>query len=412
MADVVVVGAGLAGLSCARVLARAGRRVTVLEASDGVGGRVRTDLVDGFRLDRGFQVLLTAYPESARQLDYGALDLRRFKRGVLVRAGGRFHPLADPLREPVAGAASAFSPLATWADQLRLLAWRRHLVAGSGRQLAHAPQTTAAQALRGRGFSERLIETFFRPFLGGTFFDDDLTTSSRMLELVFRCFFTGDVAVPATGMGRIPEQLAHELDDIRLGVAAAEVGDGEVVTDTRERLTADAVVVATDPPTAQRLTAGATPAPPGRGTVTVYFRAPTPPLDGPWLVLGADREGPVTTFVVMSEIAPSYAPAGQALIAASTVGLDDAEPASVVEAVRDHLARWFGPPAHTWDHLASYTIPYAQPRQEPGDLPDLRRPVAVREGLWVCGDHRDTASIQGAMVSGRRTAEAVLAARP
>lgn len=408
MADVVVVGAGLAGLVCARTLEQAGRAVTVLEASDGVGGRVRTDVVDGFLLDRGFQVLLTAYPEAVRQLDYDILDLQRFRRGVVVRAGGSFRTLADPLREPAAAFASAFTPLATWSDLLRLLAWRATLVRGTGRHLAHAPQTTAAQALRGRGFSERIVQTFFGPFLSGTFFDPDLSTSSRLLDLVFRCFFTGDVAVPAQGMQQMPEQIAADLDDVRLGMAAVEVSDGEVLTGDG-RLLADVVVVATDPPTAERLVADVAPAPPGRGTVTVYFRAPTPPLAGAWLALDADRDGPVATFVTMSEVSAAYAPPGEALLAASTVGHDSEDIESVVAAVRRQLAGWFGAQVGDWEELATYTIPYAQPRQEPVDVPSLRRPVALSESLYVCGDHRDTASIQGAMVSGRRTAEAILA---
>ena len=224
--DVAVVGAGLAGLSCARALHRAGRRVVVLEASDAVGGRVRTDEVDGFRLDRGFQVMLTGYPELRANVDLDALDLRAFSPGVTVRRGGRFRRLADPTREPSSalGALGVATPL----DGARLLAWRHHVLSTPGNELATAPQSTTAELLEGRGFSRELREAFFRPFLAGTFFDDAMSTSSRLTELVFRSFFRGDVAVPAHGMQRLPDQLASELPDdaVRLSSPVDAIGPG------------------------------------------------------------------------------------------------------------------------------------------------------------------------------------------
>jgi phytoene dehydrogenase-like protein len=410
-ADVVVVGAGLAGLACARELAAAGRDVVVLESSDAVGGRVRTDLVEGFRLDRGFQVLLTGYP-ALRRLDLAPLDLRPFSPGVTIRYGRRFARVADPLREPQAALAAlrVLSP----ADGLRLLRWRQRLLGTPGADLAAAPQTTTETMLRRQGFSPRAVAGFFRPFLAGTFFDPGLTTSSRFTELVFRSFFRDDAAVPAAGMQALPELLARDVPPraVRVGAAVSDIvtsGRGWLVRTADEEITARAVVVATAAPAAAALVGDrASIATAHRSTTTVHYAADTSPIGGPDLVLGADG-GPVTTVAAMSDVAPTYAPPGATLVSVGLLGSWHGDEDAEDRAVRNHLRGWWGGQVDGWRRLRVDRIAYAQPRMDVGDVPSLRRPVTVGDGLYVCGDHRDTASIQGALVSGRRTAAAVLA---
>lgn len=421
-ADVVVVGAGLAGLTCAVRLHEAGRSVQVLEADDGVGGRVRTDLVDGFRLDRGFQVLLTGYPAAQRWFDLDALDLRAFSPGVVIRHRGRFRRVADPLQAPVAGLASVVSPVLTRADGLRLLAWRRSVSGADGQAVAERPQQPTAALLRRRGFSPRVTASFFRPFLAGTFFDPALTTSSRVTELVFRSFFRGEVAVPALGMGQLPTQLAARLplDTVRLRTEVVRIGPArgaagartEVAVRGADPVLAREVVVATAAPAAARLLGERLTGPtaPGRGTVTLAYAAARSPVGAPDLVLDADRDGPVNNLAVLSDVAPSYAPAGAALVSASVVGVPAVDDAELDRQVRAQLTGWYGGEVEGWRLLRVDRIPYAQPRQSVEDLPTLAREVRVADGLWVCGDHRDTGSIQGALVSGRRTADRILAA--
>ncbi|MCK6459110.1 MAG: FAD-dependent oxidoreductase, partial [Planctomycetes bacterium] len=218
-ADVAVVGAGLAGLRCALGVHRAGLSCAVLEASDAVGGRVRTDLVQGFRLDRGFQVFLTAYPEAQAVLDYGALRLRPFAPGALVRRGGSFERLGDPFRRPRDLWGTLRARVGTTGDKLRVLRLRHRLRGKAPEEILSAAQTTALATLERDGFSGGMIDGFFRPLFGGVFLDRSLGTSSRMLEFVFAMFARGEVALPEEGMGAIPAQLASMLPagTVRLG---------------------------------------------------------------------------------------------------------------------------------------------------------------------------------------------------
>ncbi|MFO0806111.1 MAG: NAD(P)/FAD-dependent oxidoreductase [Gemmataceae bacterium] len=407
--DVIIVGAGLAGLCCARELHRRGLRFQILDAADGVGGRVRTDVVDGFRLDRGFQVFLTSYPEARRVLDYPALRLQPFLPGALVRFGGRFHTLADPWRRPLASIRSVLSPVGSLADKLRVARLRSRLLKRTIEDSFRDPETTTLDALTAAGFSDGMIDRFFRPFLGGVFLDSDLRTSSRMFQFVFRMFAQGDACLPAEGMEAIPRQLATFLPpgSVRLRTKVEKVGTGSVRLESGEDLSARAIVVATDGPTAARLLGGDIPAA-AVGVTCFSFAAPHPPIEAPVLVLNAEGRGPVNNLCVPTAVAPTYGPPGASLVSATVLGVPPDESRLRGE-VLEQLAGWFGPAVRDWRHLRTYCIPHALPRQEPPALAAPERPVRREPGLYVCGDHRDNASINGAMVSGWRAAEAVAA---
>lgn len=399
MTEVVVVGAGIAGLACARRLHDAGVATTVLEADDDVGGRVRTDVVDGMLLDRGFQVHNTGYPEAQRVLDHVRLGLRRFSSGALVRVGDRLHRVGDPRRAPTWAPSTLRAPIGSRRDKALIGALAAQAALHSADALLSRPETTTYEALRARGLSDEAIDRFFRPFLSGVFLEPELTTSSRFFDLVWRSFARGEQCVPAQGMGQIPQQLAQGLPDVRLATAAAQVRAGAVRTGDHE-LRARAVVVATDAPTAAGLLPGLV-VPRSCGVTTHYHLAPEPPVDLPAVVLDGERSGPVANSVVLTNVAPSYAP-GRHLVSSSVVSGDAREPA-----VRAHLARLYDVDTAHWEHVTSYDIPHALPRQDP-PMGRFRRSVRLEAGLFVCGDHRDSASIQGALVSGRRAAVAVL----
>jgi phytoene dehydrogenase-like protein len=409
-AGVVVVGAGLAGLSCARTLAQHGRVVQVLEAADAAGGRIRTDLLDGYRLDRGFEVLQTAYPEARRALDLAALDLRAFKPGALIRYRGRFHRIADPWRQPLAALATLRSPIGTLADKWRLARLRRSvLTADIDALYARRDQPTAAY-LRERGFSDAIVERFFRPFFAGVFFDPAMTVSSRAFEFYFRAFAAGDTAVPAAGMGAIPAQLVAALprEAIRFGARVTAVRAAGVTLASGEQIAARAVVLATDGVNTARLLGDAS-LPGTRGTTCLYFAADTAPLAEPILVLNADGHGPVNSVVVPSLLSPGYAPAGKALIAVNVLGIPEIDDATLERQVRAQVREWFGAAVDGWRHLRSYRIADALPLQTPPLENPRHREPRRRDGLYLCGEYHNAASIQWALYSGRRAAEAVIA---
>ena len=408
-ADVLIIGAGLAGLSCARHLADSGISFEVIEASDGIGGRVRTDEHEGFLLDRGFQVLLTAYPEAQRTLDFHALELKKFRPGAFSWFAGRMNELLDPWRTPGGWRAALQSDFATLGDKLRISRLRARLRRSSIDQLFRRPEYSAKEFLASIGFSEPFIHRFFRPFFGGILLDGELRSSSRMLEFVFKMLSEGDAAVPARGMGAIPAQIASHLpdDSVRLDAQVESLHENELRLAGGERLLARAIVVAAEGPAAAHLVGEAEPA--GRSATCFYYSADEPPVPHPTIVLNGDGAGPVNSLAVMSQIAPSYAPAGKSLIAASVLGMQQLTEQQLGGFIIAQMKNWFGPVARSWRYLKSYRIPHAQPQQFPGSLEPAQRPVRIRPGVYLCGDHRDNASIEGAMVSGRRAAEAVLA---
>jgi phytoene dehydrogenase-like protein len=390
-------------------LHQAGISTRILEASDDVGGRARTDEVEGFLLDRGFQVLLTAYPEAQRVLDYQELGLARFEPGALVRYRGRFHRFADPWRRPQHAISTALAPIAGLGDKLRVSRLRRRVCRRSLAELFERPETTTLAALRDEGFGEPIIQRFFRPFLGGVFLDGELGTSSRMFDFVFRMFALGDAALPASGMGAMAGQIAAQLPrgTVRTNTPVEAVRERAVRLASGEDLPAAAVVVACEAPAAARLLGQQTPTM-GQGVTCLYFAADRAPIEESILVLNGEGEGPINNLCVPSQVAPTYAPPNQSLISVTVLGVadDDRTPESDV---RGQLQDWFGAAVQGWRHLSTYRIPYALPSQRPPALSPVAKPPRRSDGIFVCGDYLDTASIQGAMLSGKRAAEQVLA---
>lgn len=412
--DVVVVGAGLAGLRCAAVLHRAGLSVIVLEEADAVGGRIRTDLVDGYLCDRGFQLLNPAYPAVRRLVDVGRLGLQPFGAGVACRRDTGLRVVADPRRSPTRIPATLRSGLLDPREVAALVRWIGPTLARPQHAQAHDDGATLTESFEAAGVRGRLRAEVLEPFLSGVLADASGETSAGFVKLLVRSFLLGTPGLPRDGMQALPEQLAEPLGDrIRLGVRVTRVLDGvdEVsVGSDADPLSARAVVVAVGPETAGALTG--LPSPTTHALTTWWFATAEAPYSQPLLTVdgrGAGRRppGPVQHAAVVSNAAPSYAPVGRHLVQATCLPGRGGASAGDEVAVRQHLAELWGRPTRDWDLLVRHEIAHALPSQ-PAPL-RLAADARVGERVYVAGDHRDTASIQGALVSGERVGRAVLA---
>ncbi len=414
---VIVAGGGLAGLVAARHLAAGSVAVTLFERREDVGGRVRTVDRDGYRFDRGFQVLFTAYPAVQRELDLEALDLRRFAPGACIARPDHRSTLSDPLRDPRALPTTLFNPDLTVGDKLHLLQLRRRLERTDPEVVFSGEDGSIDEYLREREFTDRFVENFAAPFYGGITLDRSLSTSRRVFEYTFKALSEGDIAVPATGMGAIPRQLAARAREagatVETGTTVESVsqdGDGVVVIADGETLEADAVVVATDPPTARDLTGVASVPTTARACVTQYYalRGGTDLETGKRLLLNATEQGP-NHVVPHSDVAPEYAPDDATLVSATYLGEREEGDDELAAVSRRTLESWY--PERRFDRFeAVHTerVAFAQFAQPPGihdRLPDVRDPEGA---VYLAGDYTRWSSIQGAMESGRVAAKAVV----
>ena len=407
--DVVIVGAGLAGLAAARELCLAGVDVAVLEASDQVGGRVRTDCIDGLLLDRGFQVYNPAYPEAERILDQQALQLRPLAPGLGIRRGdGQLMRLGDPRKRLSWGLRGLGPVTGSPASKVRLARYILHVTRESAARLQTEPDISAHAALVQAGISTTVIEQVLKPFLTGVFLEPDLSTSRRFMDLVLRSFVKGRPSLPSRGMQAIPEQMHAALPPgtVRLNSSVVKINNKSVNTADDSSLRTNIVILATQAPAAAALAPGLR-VEPGRSVTTWYHLADAPAAqltDGePLLLVDGGRAGSVINSVVVSNAAATYASQRRVLVSSSTLGVDTSS--QTEQAVRVELSRLYALPTSGWELVASYPIAYALPAMEPPFT--VRKPIE-HGALLVAGDHRETGSIQGALVSGRRAAHRAL----
>ena len=407
----IVIGGGLAGINCARNLEIAGHDYRLLEATGRLGGRMKTDEYRGFLLDHGFQVFLSAYPEAMQVLDYERLELQPFMPGSIIRINQSFQKVVDPANQPFQALGSLFAPLGSLQDKFKLASLRSKIMNQAPEAIFSSKKgLTTYQYLRAQGFSEKIIDRLFRPFLGGIYLSRELETAAQMLEFVFRMFSEGDTCVPANGIQAIPLQLAENIpaEKLMLNHAVRQIDGNELILSSGETLSADNIVVATESPQADRLLnlpaidAGQ------HSTTCLYFSTGgEPPTRDRLLILNGNHDGPINSIAVMSQVAPRYAPPGKHLMAVSLVGPPPAEPLSQVI---EQLKSWYKPAyIDQWEHLATYQVSHGLPDKSPAHF--LRDPLAFNlpDNYFLCGDHLATASQNGALASGRLAAERVLA---
>ena len=408
-ADVIIIGAGLAGLSCARILQKHRINYLLLDGAEKVGGRIRTDVVEGFQLDRGFQVLQTAYPDAKEILSYPDLKLKSFFPGAMIRYQDKFHRLADPFRDLYTAAKGLFSPIGTLKDKLLVGMLRTQVAFGTLEKLLQKPEVTTLQRLKSFGFSDVIIDRFFKPLYSGIFLENELSTSSRAFDYNFRMMALGDICLPSEGMEAIPRQLLTMLDPakIKLNSKVASLSENKVALASGETLTAPKIVLAVDQPQACKLLE-VTVAPKMKTVTTLYFSASKVPTTAPILFLNAQSSGPVMNMCVPTNVCKSYAPEGQSLISCSVLKHDFASEEMLVQKVLEQMKQWFGNQVDVWKHLRTYKIINALPNQKPPLADVSSKPMQVRKGLYQCGDYGGIASIQTALQSGRLVGEALV----
>ena len=404
--DVIVIGAGIAGLTAAKLLKAEGKKILLIEASDGVGGRVRTDDLNGFLLDRGFQVLLTAYPLAKELLNYEKLDLRPFKPGATILTKKGKYKIGDPIREPKLFFNTIFSPIGSFKDKFRLLKLKLRLANTTILKIFEKPERSTITYLQDAGFSPRFIDGFFRPFFTGIFLENKLLTSSRMFEFVFKMFGEGYAALPAKGMGAISKQLSEGLaeDELILNEKVTKINGNEVYALSGNQYNAKFILIATDaanlPLSSPHIFNQKS-----KSALTLYFSANKKTTTTKRIALNAIPNQLITNISFVDHIAPSYAPKGKSLISVSVNTAKEIELIDLEASVRTELKQWY-PEVINWEYLTHYAIPYALPLDQ--SVKYSSSAIQLSNNCYICGDHLLNGSINAAMESAKIAASAIL----
>ncbi|MBK6264420.1 FAD-dependent oxidoreductase [Marivirga sp. S37H4] len=405
---IIIVGAGLAGLVAAIELEKAGFKPTILEASDRVGGRVKTDVVSGFLLDHGFQVLLTAYPEAKRYLDFDQLQLNYFDPGALIFMEGQSFRFSDPLRQPTRAIEMLLSPIGTFSDKIKIFKWTRALRKQSVEKIFAKKDHTAMELLKHKGFSDGIIEQFFQPFFGGIFLENELNTSSRMLEFVMKMFSEGYAAIPAEGMGAIPKMLANQLSqtNILYNQKVTKVGYNRVELESGEKMIANAIIIATNPEDLMPQVAGQFE---GQQTVTnLYFESDVNPIGNALIGLVVKKQSLINNFCLMNNTAASYAPEGKNLFSVSVNNNQGLKMEELQHKVMIELKELMPELAQAnLKHIKTYFISNALPVIDDFQYSMKPSSTKIQQGIYLAGDYLLNGSINAAMLSGRMAAQAV-----
>lgn len=406
---ITIIGAGISGLTAAVYLHQKGYNVQILEASERAGGRIKTDIIDGFQLDRGFQVLLTEYPETKALLDYKKLNLKRFLPGATVLYDKGQFEIADPFRRPTATFATLFAPVGSLKDKINTFFLKNKLVKIAVSDVFKQLEVDTISQLKKYGFSQKMIDRFYKAFFSGIFLENDLKTSSNMFDFVMKMFSEGDAAIPELGMEEIPKQLVAMLpaNSIQYNVKVNAIEKNKIICEDGTILEADKIVIATEAiglagnyisKTKQNF----------HQVTNVYFEAKIAPTKKAVVVLNASTDKKwVNNLTVMSNISNKYAPIGKVLISISYNGIPAIDDTTLAENMKTELKKWYGNQVQDWKMLKTYRINYALPNQEnvSNEVPNSQ--IKINDNLFICGDHLLNGSINAAMKSGRIVAELI-----
>lgn len=406
--DAVIVGAGAAGLSAARHLEQYHLKTLVIDRDSRAGGRLKTDQYQGFRLDRGFQVLLNAYPEAQRLLDMEALALKAFRPGAFCFGLSQKYQLSDSQREPWSLLRMAFSPVGTLRDKLKLARMRKEILAKSEEEIFNEPNITSLDYLQQKGFSEKIIQRFFKPFFSGIFLEPDLSTSVRMFQFVFKMFSIGDACLPAEGIEAIALQLKGGLQktEFRFNTAVQKVEAGRVILENGEEIAAQQIILATAaaPALMPQLEGPQN----WRSTQQFYFSAPRSPFAKGLIGLNIEESGLINNIADLSAVQASFAPKGRSLISVSLrQALPESEEA-ILRRLQDELNNLLGPQCEKWEFLRSYHIREALPQLENMTYRVAFEQCRIADGIYLAGDQLLNPSLNAALLSGELAAQALI----
>jgi protoporphyrinogen oxidase len=403
---IYIIGAGLSGLVAALELEKSGFSPIILEASREIGGRIKTDEVDGFLLDHGFQVLNTAYPELKNYLDIPALNLHKFTPGAVIFDRKGSYIISDPVRNPLKIAAMAFSKVGTLLDKVKIFALTNQLKQKSNEKIFDEPSLPTHQYLRNYGFSDRIIDNFFKPFFRGVFLEKHLNTSSRMFEYVFRMFALGHAAVPEKGMGEIPAMIRRQLikTQIYVNTRVKQVEGKSIHLENGDILEADRIVIATQPDGVMKQLQGQFSSP--QQVINLYFSLQHSFIGKPMIgLLTGDRL--INNLVFMDDVAKSYAKNGLSLLSV-TVLETDMEERELIESVKLELQDVSGVKADYFQFVKAYSISHALPFLEDPKYNFPMTESKITDHVYLAGDYILNGSINAAMTSGRLAAEAIV----
>ena len=406
---ITIIGAGISGLTAAVYLHQKGYKIHILEASERAGGRIKTDIFNGFRLDRGFQVLLTEYPETKRLLDYKKLKLKGFLPGATVLYDAGQFEIADPFRRPSALFATLFAPVGSLKDKINTFFLKNKLVKITVAEIFNQPEVDTFSQLKKYGFSQKMIDRFYKPFFSGIFLENDLKTSSNMFDFVMKMFSEGDAAIPELGMEEIPKQLLAMLpaNSIQYNLKVSTIENNTIICEDGSTLNADKIIIATEAigiaghyisKTKQNF----------HQVTNVYFEAKMAPTKKAVVVLNASSDIKwVNNLTVLSNVSDKYAPLGKVLISVSHNGIPEIDDTTLAENMKTELIKWYGNQVADWKMLKTYRIQYALPNQEKVSNKVSNSEIKINDNLFICGDHLLNGSINAAMKSGRMVAELI-----
>ncbi|WP_339836891.1 NAD(P)/FAD-dependent oxidoreductase [uncultured Maribacter sp.] len=403
--EIAIIGAGISGLIAALRLEKDGYSPIIYEKSDRAGGRVKTDIVDGYQLDHGFQVLLDSYPKAKEYLDYNSLELQEFLPGAQIFNKGKSSVLGDPLRGLQLLIPTLFSAIGSFSDKIKILKLNTAIKNKTVEEIFNEEETTTLSFLKSKGFSNEIIEQFFRPFFSGIFLEPNLETSSRMFQFVYKMFGTGNAVLPKSGIEAIPKQLEQQLKrtTIKLNTAVESVTDNGIIFAGGQEIKPDYVIIATD----------ASPLVPNLrkqqlnwySSDTLYFTCKTRKIEKPLIGLISDKEALINNIFYHTSIDTELR-GYEELLSVTVVKEHELSEYELIQKVKEDLKIFCG--ITTERYLKHYPIKMALPKLNNLRYSLMPSETRLTERLFLAGDYLLNGSLNAAMISGEMAAIGVI----